>query len=70
MFVNVNVFIIYATKAIRSKKPWFTGNLRSVVLVENPRSCYKFNVNHGFTGIAAFIKRLFVARFHKIKQSK
>ncbi len=35
----------------------------------NPLSCYKFTVNHGFTGIIAFIKRLFHTR-SKVSQNK
>ncbi len=37
--------------------------------VERSSSCYKFTVNHGFTGLIAFMKRLFHVR-SKVSQNK
>ncbi len=45
--------------------------LRGVVrhIAEHPLSCYKFTVNHGFTGLIAYIKRLFHIR-SKVSQKQ
>ncbi len=68
-FLFITIITFVHTFVCKHHLNVFTNTFKQKLLEQTPPSCYKFTVNHGFTGLIAFIKRLFYIH-SKVSQNK